>query len=343
MSRASRAFTVSAAVALLTVVSARAATDNPSARQEGAAATGKLQELTVTAERAKLASRVRKFLNQIVAPENDGEDGMARWQVPPVCPLVSGLTQQQGEFILERLTAIAGKAGVPLAGQHCRPNLYVLVTPQPEQLLRAMEKRNRPFTFGYETFGANGGANSTETPEGVVDTFIETPRAVRVWYDSNQKDPWGQPLGVCPGAQVLAHICAPGGGFVGGAQLPICNAGVYNFRCGRGVSAGSHLILTAVSTFSRVFVIVDRTRLHGVNLGQLAAYVAMVGLAKLKTGANLDDAPTILKLFDGAPGAAPAGLTDWDRAFLKSLYETEQLEVGQRGQIERAMVRHIVP
>jgi len=78
-----------------------------------------------------------------------------------------------------------------------------------------------------------------------------------------------------------------------------------------------------------------------VNLGQLADYVAMVGLAKLKPGANLGDAPTILKLFDGAPGAAPTGLTDWDHAFLKSLYSTEQVEVEQSGQIARAMVRDI--
>jgi hypothetical protein len=69
----------------------------------------------------------------------------------------------------------------------------------------------------------------------------------------------------------------------------------------------------------------------------------MVGLAKLKAGARLGDAPTILKLFDGAPDVAPAGLTDWDQAFLKSLYATEQITRQQRGQIAREMVREIAP
>jgi len=93
--------------------------------------------------------------------------------------------------------------------------------------------------------------------------------------------------------------------------------------------------------FSRVFVIVDRTRLRGVESGQLADYVAMVGFAKLKPDAHLGDAPTILKLFNGAPQDAPSGMTLWDQAFLKSLYATEQTAKAQRGQIARAMVREI--
>ena len=76
-------------------------------------------------------------------------------------------------------------------------------------------------------------------------------------------------------------------------------------------------------------------------MGQLSAYVGMVGFARLKPGTNLGDAPTILKLFNGAPQAAPTGLTDWDQSFLKSLYATEQTVRGQSGRIARAMVRDI--
>jgi hypothetical protein len=78
--------------------------------------------------------------------------------------------------------------------------------------------------------------------------------------------------------------------------------------------------------FTRVLVIVDQTRLQGVSPVQLADYVAMVGfteikpLAETRPNAPLGDAPTILKLFDGTPETASAGLSDWDRAFLKTLY-----------------------
>ncbi len=290
-----------------------------------------MAEVTVTAKRAELARRVSEFVNQVVAPENGGE-GLARWQAPPVCPLVSGLPGQDGEFILERLSQIGRAAGVPLAGERCRPNLYILVTTRPEELLRGMEKRNRPFTFGYDA------AYRTETPASVVDEFIKTPRAVKVWYNSTEDDAWGKTLGYCPALQILLattlcnQSCAPPPSYATRAYL-----------CGSGASGGTHLAFNTVWTFSRVFVIVDGTQLRGVRIGQLADYVAMVGFAKLKSDARLGDAPTILRLFDGAPQAAPTGMTDWDQSFLKSLYATEQKSTLQRSQIARAMVRAIAP
>jgi hypothetical protein len=290
----------------------------------------KLAEVTVTARRLDLTPRVEKFVTQIAAAENGGE-GLARWQLPPVCPLVSGLPRRDGEFILERVSEIARGAGVPLADEHCHPNLYVLVTDQPEDLLRGMEKRNRAYTFGFDA----SFYPPIETPAGVVDAFITTPRAVRVWYSSAEKDAWGKPLGYCPASELFSQC-------VTNPHSPACDPTQY-YRCGSAVAGGTHLQFNTLWTFSRVFVIVDSTHLHGVQLGQLADYVAMTGLAKLKPGAQLGDAPTILKLFDGAPRDAPAGLTEWDQTFLKSLYATDQKSHLQRTQIARAMVREIIP
>lgn len=297
-----------------------------------ASTASQIPEVTVTARRLELEKRVSKFVNQIAAAEN-GDEGLARWQVPPACPLVSGLPRQDGEFILERLSEIAHIAGVPLADEHCHPNLYILVTDQPEDLLKGMEKRNRPYTFGYDA------SLRAETPAGVVDEFIKTPRAVRVWYNSNERDAWGQPLAYCPATEIEAITCVPGD--------PKCYPPHYDagrvMECGRGTAGGTHLSFNNMWWLSRVFVIVDQKRLHDVKLGQLADYVAMTGFAKLKPEARLGDTPTILKLFDGAPQAAPVGMTDWDRTFLKSLYATEQKSRLQRGQIARQMVREIAP
>ncbi len=318
-------------VFVLTVVALAIATEAaehspaPAAATPAASKSETLQEVTVQAQRAKLAPRVRKFVNQIAVPENGGASGLARWGVPPVCPLVSGLLRQDGEFILERLSEIARAAAVPLAGEHCNPNLYVLVTTQPENLLRGMEKRNRAFTFGYDPSDY-----LIPTHADVVDEFIETPRAVRVWYNSTGLDPWGNPLHFVSGA----ILCLTG------TVVPGCDPGRY-YLWGGAPAGGSHLLFNTVWTFSRVFVIVDRRRLQGVTRGQLSDYVAMVGFAKLKPDPRLGDAPTILKLFDGAPRAAPAGMTEWDETFLKSLYKTEQTSRQQRGEIARAMVRAI--
>lgn len=280
-----------------------------------------LQEVTVTAHRAELAKRVSKFVDQIAASEN-GQEGLARWQRPPACPLVSGLPQSDGEFILERLSQIAQDATVPLGGEQCSANLYVLVTDKPEELLRGMEQRNRRFAFGFDT----SFYPPQETSAAVVDEFIKTPRAVRVWYNSAEKDAWGNALALCRESDLK-----PDGDPT--RQL----------QCGPGTPGGSHLVFDTIWTLSRVFVIVDQTQLHHVTLAQLADYVAMAGFAKLKPDAPLGDAPTILSLFNGTSESAPAGLTEWDQTFLKSLYTTEQKSQTQRSQIAHQMVRDIAP
>jgi|SRR5665213_1195218 len=360
MSKKSRIYATATILAVLAGQWASAAADglSTSAATNHSAGTSsdtseKAQEVTVTAHRVELEKRAAKFVNQIAATEN-GDEGLARWEAPPVCPLVAGLPRQDGEYILERLTEIAIGAQVPLADEHCRPNLYILVTAQPEGLLRGMEKRNRTFTFGYNP------SLRAETPASVVDEFIKTPRAVRAWYNSAEKDAWGHALSYCPAADIAAIECAGIGlpmlNTSSATQGPMgtpariqsgCSASHFDpgqvYQCGRAVAGGTHISFNNMWWLSRVFVIVDQKRLRQVKLPQLADYVAMTGFAKLKPNARLGDAPTILTLFNAEPEAAPTGLTDWDKAFLKSLYATEQKSKLQRSQIARQMVREMTP
>jgi hypothetical protein len=278
-----------------------------------------LEEVTVTARRsAELAPKVRAFVNEISVVDAQAE-GLARWHTR-VCPLVSGLPRGDGEFILERLSEVARLAKVPLAGEQCRPNLYILVSAQPEDLLRAMEKRNRTFTFGHDPF------RGTDTPARIVDEFIKTPRPVRVWYNSS---PEGADYAT-PGLGFPSNVADMNGG--GGLAMPTISEW----------ERSSHVASTLVRTFSTVFVVVNLRQLQGVTRGQLADYVGMVGFAQIKPTARLNDARTILKLFDGTPQAAPPGLTDWDQAFVRSLYATEQGSKVQRALIAKDMVREIV-
>ena len=281
------------AMAMLAMTNARAGGPSSGISEQ-------LQEVTITAHREELLARVSKFVDQIATVEN--AEGLPRWQ-KPVCPLVSGIAGQDGEFILGRVSEIARAAGVPLAGENCRPNLYILVHPQPMQLLLAMEKRNRLYTFGDDS-----------PPQSVIDRFIATPQTVKTWYTSQERTP--------EGVSLLRRPSDP---------PPLV----------RG--EGSRLMSSAVWSLERVFVIVDQTRLQGIKRGQFADYVAMSGFAKLKPDARPGDAPTILTLFNGAPETAPAGMTDWDQTFLKSLYATDQKSKQQRSQIARSMVRDMAP
>lgn len=267
-------------------------------------------EVTIEARRTRLEPRVFAFVRRITGSQ-DEPAGLARW-VEPVCPLVSGpgLAPKEGEFIRGRITALARQAGVPLADDKCqRANLYVLLTDRPAELLQGMNKRNRSFTFA-------------DASSSLIDGFIATPRAVRVWYHITMKTPEDLPLrgmsfpNDTKDTRVLFH-------------------GV------NGWSLDSHLAFNVILDMYRVFVIVDQGRLQGVSRAQLADYVAMVSLAQLKADPSLADAPSILTLFEGDPRNASGGASDWDEAFLKALYVTEQKSMLQRTLIAREMVREI--
>ena len=265
-------------------------------------------EVIVSAQRAQLAARVSAFVNEISVPET--WEGLARWRIP-LCPQVTGLPLDNGESILERISEVARGAGVPLAGETCRPNLYVFVTHNPKQLLKDMESRARAATFGHASTVA-------------IDEFIATPRVARVWYNSSTEssDSFRAPAGFPPFSQVI------------GAGMPE--------NVTTDWEKASHVTRTTERAFTNVYIVIDKDQLQGVAVGQFADYVAMLGLAEIKAGAQLGDAPTILKLFAGAPQAALPRMSEWDQAFIKSVYETDQRVTVQRSEIALGMLREIV-
>lgn len=239
-----------------------------------------------------------------------GHDPYARWD-SAVCPLVAGLTRDQGDFILERITQAALSAHVPLAGAHCRANLLVVVTDRPHLLLKKWWARDRVM---YDT--RNGIAP--------VHAFIASTRPVHVWYNTALGCS-SQPLDTADqvGALAAAGILIEGG------------SGVV---CGHGVDT---LLKTAtVRGFSSVIVVVDTKQMRGVTLGQLAAYVALTGLAEVNLSAHDGAIPTILQLFQ-AGAHPPLDLTAWDRALLYGLYNTRQASMLQATEINGAVLKAV--
>jgi hypothetical protein len=162
----------------------------------------------------------------------------------------------------------------------------------------------------------------------MMSSFTKSPYPVKVKYISNVKSPDGGPTSRPINTVAEGLPVGLSGDCIGAAASP---------------RLGSKLLYGAIWNLTRVFVVVDETRLAGVSRGQMADYVAMVGLAKLKPGARSSEAHTILKLFDGQPQAAPAAMSEWDQALLRSLYATNEESKQQRGQMARQMLDTIVP
>src|SRR5580658_6342294 len=305
------------ALSLWLAVGAHAAAQLPSAAAPAPSAppaappagTRPLEQVTVQADRAALQRRLYAFVESL-SRDTPRDEALRRWQVP-ICPLVAGLTQEQGEFILARLSQIARQAGAPLDREHCvQPNLVVIVTPNPEELLKAWNQHHHVFTGPRES-------------EARFQSFRHKPRPVRVWYNhdfgSVTRDPvLSGSLQIGPDSWAI-----PSGGY------PL----------------GSKMNVRDVLAFASVAVIVDGRQIVGLEIRQITDYIAMAALTEVDLDAPLADAPTILRLFNARTGGQPLPeeLSAWDREFLHGLYGLTLDSVTQRSQLRDWMYRDLAP
>lgn len=286
----------------------------PAAGAAGAPDKPGLDQITVEArrERAVLERQVSSFVSAISAAPF--HESLARW-IAPVCPAVAGLPREHGEFVLTRVSRIASEAGVPLAAENCRANFLVIVTADPDALLKAWIKRDTSI------FGDAGGTK--------IRAFLNSSRPVRVWYNADLDTAEGLPL--------TAHD-----GTAGAPTSPVVGGGILQGVPSNDHALGFRLKHDEVRGLSSVIVLIDSRRARGVSFGQLADYVALIGLAELRLDAAVGDAPTILHLFSASGKVPPPELSPWDQYFLKALYHTEQSDVMQLSEIKISIVHDVL-
>ena len=316
---------VAAAVAALALVvgGAQAAAPNAAPEDDSAVAGGQwtpakpatVPQVTIEAQR-QAAERIRTFVSNMTrAPAGSGDEPLQLWR-QPICFIVAGLPQARGEFVLNRLSTAVEAAGAPLARKNdCRPNFYVVATAHPEELLRAWHRHDSTL-YSY----------AGPMP---VRAFIDTPRPIRVWYNTYLTDTQGDPQTI-GAAEVTA-----------GAGSNANHATITDLQQVAGFP--SHLEYNAVRDFHSVLVVVDLRRVKDLEWGQVADYIAMTGLTHVNLDADYSDANTILRLFANSQAPLPQGLSDWDQSFLRALYHTRQEVKGQRTEIAGHMIKSAEP
>ena len=301
-----------AALWLTAVVCTSAATPAPLPQADSPAPTTQAQDkrrdtVVVEGERAALEHRVNEFVTSVThvtsADASSEQESLRRW-TEPVCPLVAGLGKEQGEFVLARISAVAREAHVPLGPEKCGANFYIVVTQHPETLIQDWTKHDRR---------AFGDYSVSQTS-----SFAGNERPIRAWYNVGLKSHDGTPL-------------------FSGSPFSLDGAmrGQTNFH-----ATDSRMTFSDVKVLASVLVVVDAKHVTGLQYGQMADYIAMLGLAELNPNADLGSAPSILQLFAarGADQPVPAGLTTWDHGFLNGLYSTTQASTMQRAAITRVIV-----
>lgn len=264
----------------------------------------RLQTVTVEAQRER-ALLVRRVKKFVSGiTQVPFEDSLAQWQKEiPICFAIAGLTRDYGEFTLNRLSQLADAAGAPLASDNCKPNFYVIATSVPDELIAAWSDRNPAM------FGNAGGLK--------IRRFLDGSTPIRVWYNA-----------------ILYN---------GDDGTPCFPTSIPEFQGVPQCHAGGHIRFGAVRDLSSVIVLIDTRRTKGITFDQLAAYVAMVGLAEIRADAKVDDAPTILRLFSDSAHAPAEGLSTWDAAYLKALYHTSHSDRTQFLDVGKSMLEEIVP
>ncbi|HSC07070.1 MAG TPA: hypothetical protein VLD59_09615 [Steroidobacteraceae bacterium] len=127
-----------------------------------------LESVTVEAQRERITKQVSQFVTSIVLPAR--HESLARWQVP-ICLGVAGLPPTGNEFVKKRISQIAADSGVPLGSQGCAFNFVVVVTSDPETLLK-------------EWWAADPRLFNRDRGVGGVKRLISAELPVRVWYNA---------------------------------------------------------------------------------------------------------------------------------------------------------------
>jgi len=265
----------------------------------------------IVVEGSRLDEMVRSFVTDVAAAPIS-ERQIARWD-QAICPLVVGLPARQAQYIADRIAQRAHFLGLRTRSSGCHANILILVTPDANQLAETLVRTNRDYT-GY--FVSNG-LNSLGR-EGLA-RFVSSAAPVRWWHVNQTVTIDGQPLGADVGAPAI-----------------------------RTTTPLSRLRRTTRQDLAHAIIIVDARQANGVSMQALADYLAMVALAQINEGGKVENAPTILSLFDDRESGLtpPAALTIWDLAYLDGLYHAQRAapnELWQRRDISSRMIQTMTP
>jgi len=241
----------------------------------------------------------------------NGQQQVARWVVP-VCIKVIGLAAPQEARVVGQMLAIAREANIPVGKVDCEPNLTVTFAPDAGEIVRHVHAR-KPNQL-------------RELSRSEKEQLLNGNAPVRWWYATQMLDRDGMKSNNISPGWISA---GDGGGVPGGAVTEsISVGGSGDVTSTQQYNSGSNVRTPTVRSLYGATVIVDATKAGSTPVDALAAYSAMVAFAEMNASAPPPD--SILGLFQ--PSSIETSLTDWDMAFLKSLY---RMPLDRRSRIQR--------
>jgi hypothetical protein len=230
---------------------------------------------------------IKEFVGEVV--RTPPGRGYARWN-RRVCIGVSNLSADAAQYIVDRISLLAVEVGLEIGEPGCNPNVIVIFATDAKFVATYMVE-NEPLMFRP----AGLGSGDMSLSRAALAEFAASERAVRWWHVSLPVDArTGNPA-----------IALPGQGYP-----TIAVAGPSRIHSG------------IRDDLQQVLIVVDATKLAGTTWQQLADYLGVVSLAQIDPAANPTAFDSILNLFNNPQ--AYSGLTDWDRSYIRALYQFDQ-------------------
>ncbi|MFL6854581.1 MAG: hypothetical protein ACJ8D3_03915 [Sphingomicrobium sp.] len=233
----------------------------------------------------------------------NGQQQVARWVVP-VCIKVIGLTAPQEARVVGLMLGIAREANIPVARVDCQPNVTVTFAPDAGQVVRhihARKPRQLDELSGKER-----------------EQLLNGAAPVRWWYATQMLDRDGIKSNNLSAPWITA----------GEGNSPIGLPTVDGVTSTQQYNSGSNVRTPTVRSLYGATVVVDANKAGKTPVDAIAAYAGMVAFAEMSASDPPPD--SILRLFQ--PDSIESSLTDWDMAFLKSLY---RMPLDRRSRIQR--------
>ncbi len=277
------------------------------AAQEGSVVD--LGEIEVVSERL-LREQVQSFTREATAPPPGRP--LARWD-RSVCVGAFNLDARYAQFMIDRVVTVANDLGLETRPPGCKPNIMIVAAADADELAQGLVTDDEP--------SFRPSLNAVSLDQDALERFKTTDAPVRWWHVS-------MPVSVDTGDVAVTTFGEVIVGKNGPEPLAI------------KVRDASRLRANTRDDLQRATIIIDTSRVGTIGFGALSDYVAMIALAQMAPDADTSAYDTVLNLFrEGADRSA--GLTQWDRDYLKALYSARR-DYARPTQQARAIVSGVV-
>lgn len=249
-----------------------------------------------------MEERARAYVSTVASPPRNRNP--ARWE-NRVCIAAVNMGPTFAQSMVDRVSQVAQELGLSAGDPGCDPDVLIVMAEDAQQTAAELVRR-RPGVFRPEGNGVALGRDELEA-------FTQGSAAIRWWHVSTVVDMRTRMPAVTNGDRK--------------APLALSN------------NVGPSFIRTQLGDYLRkAIIVIDADQVGEIGFDRLSDYVAFVALAQVDADADYTGHDTILNLLKDPQ----ARLSEWDRAYLKSLYDVDPTLGGPgrlTGHIASGLVR----